>query len=235
LRTQRDGGPSVVARTVSSYIPTLDSLRRARGFTESDPVRQLTVATPGPPRGEHPELRHVSAEMEHLARHFPLGASNHQLVGPEATCGAVIAALASHEWIHLACHAGTLESIGGVVNRGFALWDADLTMNDLAAQPARQGGLAFLSACQTATGTEEHRDEALHLAAAMQFIGYSRVVATMWSIKDSPAPLVAESFYETLAREGRDSASALRAAIMSLRTVDPTNPFLWAPYAHYGH
>jgi len=70
----------------------------------------------------------------------------------------------------------------------------------------------------------------------MQFIGYSHVIATMWSIKDAPATLAAETFYSTLGQTGHDSARALRAAIMGLREeTDPANPFIWAPYAHYGY
>ena len=114
---------------------------------------------------------------------IPPGPGNQQLVGPAASRAATTTGMADHDWIHLACHAGPLDSHDGTVNRGFVLWDGELTMTDLAAQPERRGGLAFLSACQTASGSAEHPDEALHLAAAMQFIGYSHVVATMWSIK----------------------------------------------------
>ena len=137
-------------------------------------------------------LPYVTAEPDKLTRHFPPGPTNHQLIGPAATRTAAISGLADHDWVHLACHAGPLDSGDGTVNRGFVLWDADLTIADLAAQPGRRSGLAFLSACQTAAGSDEHPDESLHLAAAMQFIGYSHVVATMWSIKDAPAPLAAE-------------------------------------------
>jgi hypothetical protein len=227
---------SVLARTVSSYIPTLTSLGRARSFAPPEHIRQLTVATPSLRRAGMLPLPYVSAELKCLARHFPPGPGNHQLIGPAATRAATTAGLADHDWIHLACHAGPLDSDDGEVSRGFILWDAALTITDLAAQPGHRGGLAFLSACQTATGSEEHPDEALHLAAAMQFIGYSHVIATMWSVKDSPATLAAEAFYTTLARAGHDSASALRATIIRIREeTDPTNPFIWAPYAHYGY
>jgi len=234
LRFGHDG-ESTLARTVSSYIPTLTSLGRARGFAPPELVRQLTVATPDLQRADMPALSHVSAEVDCLTRHFPPGPANHQLIGPAATRAAATTGIAAHDWIHLACHAGPLSSDDGTVNRGFALWDGELTVTDLAAQPGRQGGLAFLSACQTAAGSDEHPDEALHLAAAMQFIGYSHVIATMWSIKDAPGPLAAETFYTTLSQTGNDTASALRAAIMRLRETDPTDPFTWAAYAHYGH
>ncbi|HEY6789547.1 MAG TPA: CHAT domain-containing protein, partial [Trebonia sp.] len=138
----------------------------------------------------------------------------------------------------VACHAGPLPAYqhqSSQLNHGFALWDDDLTIADLAAQPKRHGGLAFLSACQTASPNAGHRDEALHLAGAMQFLGYSHVVATMWSIADRPAPQAAGTFYETLAKRGPDHAAhALRSAVLKLRDEDPTNPFIWAPYVHIG-
>lgn len=224
LRSARDG-ESVITRTVSSYIPTLTSLSRARAFASPARVRHLTVA---------PDLRRAGAEVEFLGRRFPPGPANHQLIEQAATRAAVSAGMAGHDWIHLACHAGPLDSGDGTVNRGFSLWDGDLTISDLAAQPGRQGGLAFLSACQTAAGSDEHLDEALHLAAGMQFIGYSHVVATMWPIRDVPAQLAARTFYATLKQEDDGTASALRTTVTELRAMDPTNPFIWAPYAHYG-
>jgi CHAT domain-containing protein len=95
-----------------------------------------------------------------------------------------------------------------------------------------------LSACQTAAGSVRHIDEAIHLAAAMQFLGYQHVIATIWTIFDSPAPAVAEIFYSALTRTGRldpeQAAEALHQAIRSLYRADPTNPLLWAPYIHLG-
>jgi CHAT domain-containing protein len=234
LRSARDG-ESVIARTVSSYIPTLTSLARARSLAPPSRIRHLTVATPDLQRPDMPRLRHVSAELEYLGKLFPPGPDNQQLIGSAATRAAVTAGMADHDWLHLACHAGPLDTGDGTVNRGFTLWDCDLTISDLAAQPGHQGGLAFLSACQTATGSDEHLDEALHLAAGMQFIGYSHVVATMWPVKDAPAQLAAQIFYTQLAQAAHDTASALRATTIKLRDTDPTNPFIWAPHAHYGY
>lgn len=236
LRTEHQGAATMLARTVSSYIPTLSSLRRARGFLPPEHIRQLTVAIPAvEDRAGFPPLPDVTTELKHLTQHFPPGPANHQLVESLATRDAVIAAMAAHDWIHLACHAGPLRSGGTGTDPGFVLSDGDLTITDLAAQPGRRGGLAFLSACQTATGSEDHLDEALHLAAAMQFLGYSHVIATMWSIADSPAPLVTDLFYTALRQDGNHAASALRHAVIRLRDEsDPSDPFVWAPYVHVG-
>jgi hypothetical protein len=229
-----DSTDCVLDRVISSYTPTLTALRRARQPTTADPVRQLTVGMPTTPG--LPSLPAVPAELEILARHFPPGTANHQLAGSQATHAEVLAAVVTHSWAHFACHAGQRHA--DPASSGFALSDATLTVTDLAAQPTQRRDLAFLSACQTATGGMRHLDEAIHLAAAMQFLGYQHVIATMWTIADQSAPQVADTFYTTLTQSSRPdpdlAAKALHQAIRSLRQTDPANPPLWAPYIHVG-
>jgi hypothetical protein len=225
---------SVPDRVISSYTPTLTPLTRTRQPLAPAAVRQLTVgmpATPGLPR-----LHAVPAELNVLARHFPPGNGNQQLARSQATRAAVLAALGTHSWVHLACHAS--QQHADPARSGFALWDGTLTITDLAAQPTQGRDLAFLSACQTAAGSVRHLDEAIHLAAAMQFLGYRHVIATMWTIFDSPAPHIADTVYTALtqdrAPDPRRTAEALHHAIDALRKTDPTNPLIWAPYIHHG-
>lgn len=42
--------------------------------------------------------------------------------------------------------------------------------------------LAYLSACQTATGDEDRPDESLNLVATMMFAGFRSVVGTLWYV-----------------------------------------------------
>ena len=221
---------SVLDRVVSSYTPTLAALLRAREERPPQTARQLAVGVPETPG--LPRLPAVHDELRVLARHFPPGELHRQLVGPAATGSGVLATIGVHTWLHLACHAGQRE--GDADRSGFALWDGPLTLAALAEQPTRGRDLAFLSACQTAAGSVGNLDEAIHLAAAMQFLGYRGVVATMWTIADSPAPAVAETFYSTLAGHPEAAADALHCAANGLRRDDPTNPLLWAPYLHLG-
>ncbi len=235
LRTTATGSAdSVPDRVISSYTPTLTALARARQPAPAAPVRHLTVGMPDAPG--LPPLPAVPAELKVLAAHFPPGRNNHQLTGPQATRAEVLAAIAGHSWVHLACHAGQQDA--DPARSGFALWDGTATIADLAAQPGQIRDLAFLSACQTAAGSARHIDEAIHLAAAMQFLGYRHVIATMWTIPDSPAPRVADTFYTALEPHGQpdpgQTAEALHHAIGALRQADPTDPPLWAPYIHLG-
>ena len=219
---------------VSSYTPTLAALVRAREPGPSGAVAQLTVTMPTTP--DLGSLPAVTDEVGVLARYFPPGAKKAQLVGPDATRSAVLDAIATHPWVHLARHAGQHQDDPTL--SGFALWDGPLTIADLAAGSGGYRDLAFLSARQTATGSVRHVDEAIHLAAAMLFLGYRHVIATMWTIADSPAPQVADTVYSALITDGTPdpchTARALHKAINVLRIQDPTNPILWAPYTHLG-
>jgi CHAT domain len=100
----------------------------------------------------------------------------------------------------------------------------------MAGQPTRQRDLAFLSACQTAKGSVRHLDEAIHLAAAMQFVGYQHVIATMWTIADPPAPHVADTVCTALNQGGRPDPD--RSAAPSATSTPPIR--CMAPYIHFG-
>jgi hypothetical protein len=224
-------------RVISSYAPTLSALRRARRPAEDVPVRQVTIAMPTTPgRGHLANLPGVTAETNVLARHFPAGTAHQQLVGRQATRAKVLAAMKTHSWVHLACHAS--QQHDDPAESGFALWHATLTIKDLTAQPTQPRDLAFLSACETAAGSVRHLDESIHLAAAMQVLGYRHVIATMWTIADRPAPYVADSMYSALTAAGRPdsvrAAEALHHAVRQLRAAAPDDPLIWAPYVHFG-
>jgi hypothetical protein len=229
-----DSTDAVIDRVISSYTPTLTALTHSRQTEAPVPVRQLTVGVPT--TVGRPALPGVPAELEVLARHFPPGEFNHHLAGSQATRAAVLTAIATHSWVHLACHAR--QQHADPASSGFALWDTTLTITDLAGQRTQHRDLAFLSACQTATGSVHHLDEAIHLAAAMQFLGYRHVVATLWTIADRSAAQVADMVYAVLNRDGRPdpgrTAEALHYAIRALRQADPTNAAIWAPYIHLG-
>jgi CHAT domain-containing protein len=80
--------------------------------------------------------------------------------------------------------------------------------------------LAFLSACQTATGAEALPEEVVHSAAEMPGAGYRGVIATMWSIMDRGAPRIADDVYAHLLKDTkRDhtrAASALHLAVQDI-------------------
>jgi CHAT domain-containing protein len=226
---------SVPDRVISSYTPTLAALARSRQASDRVKAEYLSIglpATPGLPR-----LPAVTEELDVLARHLPPGSNYKSLSSAQATREAVRRAMARASWTHLACHA--IQQHADPDQTGLALWDGMLTISELAAQPPQKRELAFLSACQTATGSINHLDEAIHLAAAMQYLGYRHVIATMWSTYDMAAAQVASTCYAELtadspAPDPDRAAEALHRATRSLRSTNPANPLLWAPFVHYG-
>ncbi len=232
--TASHGAETVPDRIISSYTPTLTALARSRQPAPAGPVRHLTIGMPETPG--LPALPAVPDELRILATHFPPGKTNRQLSGPKATRSAAMDAIAVCSWLHLACHAS--QQHADPDRSGFALWDGTLTITDLAFLPAANRDLAFLSASATAAGNIRHPDEAIHPAAALQFLGYRHIIATMWTIADQSASLVADAFYARLKQDDWSrnprAAEALHHAIRALRQANPTNPLLWAQYIHLG-
>jgi CHAT domain-containing protein len=160
-----------------------------------------------------------------------------QLDGKEATIEGVMNAMENHSWVHLACHAS--QSLNDPMASGFHLHNGTLDLGTIAKRQLKQADFAFLSACQTATGDEKYPEEAAHLAAGMMVAGYPTVIATMWSINDSDAPLIAELVYAHILDGGvadsRLAAKALHEAVKCLREKVGDRSFaLWVPYIHIG-
>ncbi|KAF8599474.1 hypothetical protein BDV93DRAFT_560273 [Ceratobasidium sp. AG-I] len=154
-----------------------------------------------------------------------------------ATPAAVLAGMEKHSWVHLACHAK--QNTTDPLQSAFYLHDGVLDLASITQKPLKHAELAFLSACQTAAGDESISEEAVHLAAGMLMAGYRSVIATMWSIGDEDAPLVAERVYEYLMERGkpdaRRSAVAVHEATNHLRAKVGVKDFArWVPYIHIG-
>ncbi|KIJ26069.1 hypothetical protein M422DRAFT_192716, partial [Sphaerobolus stellatus SS14] len=116
-----------------------------------------------------------------------------------------------------------------------------LTLAMLTSLKITQGGLAFLSACQTAKGDEKLSDEAVHLSAGMLAAGFRGVIATMWSVGDQVAPQVARDVYKYLKESGMDvseAAHALHLAVENSRNYmqgeDDAAFISWVPFIHMG-
>ena len=99
-----------------------------------------------------------------------------------------------------------------------------LTLGDLIKSRLSNAELAFLSACHSAAiDIINTPDEAIHLAAALQFCGFRSVVGTLWAMADVDGPDVAEDcywymFHKTgVAGDFRGSAAALNYATQKMR------------------
>ncbi|MGH4000925.1 MAG: CHAT domain-containing protein, partial [Pseudonocardiaceae bacterium] len=236
---------TVPDRVISSYTPTLTALLRAR--TAPDPIgppRLLAIGMPTTPGAS--DLPAVPAELDRVHTRYPittrLQSPSHEQNPPpspadQPTTTRVLAELPQHAWVHLSCHGS--QHVTDPTESAFWLTDGPLRITDLIEQhdPGPRE-LAFLSACRTAAGSPQIVDEAIHLAAAMQLLGYRHVIATLWSIYDSSAPEIADIVYTSLTATGTPDANhaahALHHAVTALRATHPTDPLAWAPYLHTG-
>jgi CHAT domain-containing protein len=186
----------------------------------------------------------IAGEFQAIARYLSAPEQVTCLVGPAATRHSVVEALPRHSWLHLSCHSVQHQADASL--SAFFLHDQPLTLADLSVLNLQKTELAYLACCQTAKGDVRLLDEALHLAGALQLVGYRHVLATMWSISDAVAPAMADTIYARLRHPDPSrpsptdqpvadrAAYALHQAVTHLRRAFPSEPLLWAPYIHLG-
>ncbi|CAE6542246.1 unnamed protein product [Rhizoctonia solani] len=220
---------------VSSYTPTLSALLAPTHSQLNRKCRVLAVGQATTP-GKTP-LPATTKELTHLKTHTHNKAEYSQLTDAQATTTAVLDAMEKHDWVHLACHAH--QNLVDSTKSGFFLHDGTLDLAAINQRSFKNKGLAFLSACQTATGDETLPDEAIHLASGMLMAGYPSVIATMWSVVDDDAPFVADKVYAQLMKDGKlgngEAGRALHDAVAGLREKVGEKEFArWVPYIHIG-
>ncbi|KAF8747632.1 TPR-like protein [Rhizoctonia solani] len=144
-----------------------------------------------------------------------------ELIDSQATKINVLDAMAKHDWEWILLTGRTLDLAS--INQG----------------SFKNKGLAFLSACQTATGDDKLPDEVIHLASGMLMAGYSSVIGTMWPVADNDAAFVADKVYSQLMRNGEigngEAGKALHNAIAALREEIGEREFgRWVLFTHIG-
>jgi CHAT domain-containing protein len=238
-RYDGEDGRKIFDYVVSSYTPTLAALLSAKRHPSrtTQTPRLLAISQPATPR--QMPLPGTVAEVNTIDR---LGNGTDRLDvirldDQEATTTAVLHHMKECNWIHLACH-GVQDTVSPIKS-AFSLIDNPLTLQEIMKQSFSRTELAVLSACQTAKGDSDLPEEAIHLAAGMLMAGYSSVVATMWSIRDDDAPIIAEKFYKYLIEEAEGDSSkaayALHDAVAHLRDLRGENEFgRWVPFIHLG-
>ncbi|KAG8787237.1 hypothetical protein FRC12_015793 [Ceratobasidium sp. 428] len=226
-------GCSLLDYAISSYTPTLRALLAKTPESPSTPkilaIGQSHTTGLSPLPGTTTELNKLGVNAAHI--HIT------RLEDDKATVSAALTALDDHSWAHFACHAS--QNTANPSSSAFYLHDGPLNLAYISHKQLPNADLAFLSACQTAAGDDELSEESLHLAAGMIMAGYRRVIATMWSIDDEDAPIVAEKFYEYMLSSNRPeqnkAAKALHYAIGYLRRAAGARSFIrWVPYIHMG-
>ncbi|KIJ28848.1 hypothetical protein M422DRAFT_269816 [Sphaerobolus stellatus SS14] len=226
---------------ISSYIPTLSALvDRVSPLSPPGPLKLLAIAQPssiGQQKlpGTVDEIEYIKAVVEQSKALTLM-----TLVEEKATLENVVSELKTANWVHFACHG--VQDPAHPTESALLLAGKDrLTLGMLASLKITHGGLAFLSACQTAKGNEKLSDEAVHLSAGMLATGFGGVIATMWSVHDQVAPQVARDVYKYLKQSGMnvsEAAHALHLAVENTRNnmqgEDDAAFISWVPFIHMG-
>ena len=233
-------GHKVSDFVISSYVPTLSILAPSPNHDVTPSGDFCLLAVRQPPSDGLSQLPGVATELEHIRaviRNSPLARTT-LLESSVGTVEEVLTLMKEADWVHFACHG--IQDAASPTESGLCLADQRrLKISDIIGLSRSRGGLAFLSACETATGAERLSDEAIHIAAGMLFAGYGGVIGTMWSISDKLAPDVARDVYVQLFRNGtrpdyREAARALHGAIGRLRDSSKASFATWLPFIHVG-
>ncbi|KAG2131202.1 CHAT domain-containing protein [Suillus cothurnatus] len=202
---------------ISSYTPTLATLIRARQQVSRATSSQHFVAIGQGNPDTGGELKCVAPKLAVVAQHIAPVVSFTSLADSHATVQGAFDALSQTQWLDLACH--------GTPNRqqpfesSFAMRDGPLTIRDVIRSRWQNPEFAFLSACHTTVGDKTSPDEAIHLAAAMQFPGFRSVIGSMWSVDDEVVRQVVSAFYSNLV-DGSGRLDCTRAAVALHKAVE---------------
>ena len=221
---------------VSSYTPTISTLLRAqkRNKLKRPTFRMLAVGQSS--IADMTPLPGVTEEIAFIQK--ILGVEALTLDECKATVDEVAASLPTCSWAHFACHG--VQDPDKPMDSGLVMWDRHLlTLSRLAQNSLGSAEFAFLSCCESAKGSKQFPNEAMHLAAGLQFIGYRGVIGTMWSVGDKDALSVATQIYGELFKDGTGRASASKAALalhQAILFLRAHNVPLarWVPFVHFG-
>ena len=229
-------GSKLTNYAISSYTPSLTALIQALDSCPEVPHSQNVLVIAQPAATSQTRLPGTEKEVELIKAQAKDIIPVMTLIESEATINKVKEGMQTASSVHFACHG--IQNIEHPTESGLLLAGSSmLTLSEIITMKLGPKDLAFLSACQTATGDPNLSDEAVHLAAGMLLAGYRGVIATMWTINDEHAPQIAKDVYERLFGDLQggitNSAEALHFAVRNLQ--ESGAPFhSWVPFIHFG-
>ena len=215
-------------------------------FAKNEPTHERNILLIGDsvaPNGEYPELPRAQAQMDGVARHFPISEQRvftREHANPSAYRDSNPE---KYSYIHFVAH-GTASRLSPldsaiVLSREHIGSKADseddsfkLYARDIIGHPLR-AELVTISACYSA-GERSYSGEGLvGLSWAFLRAGAQNVIAALWDVTDASTELLMNRFYDEM-EKGSDPEAALRTAKLSLlRESKFRNPFYWAPFQLY--
>ncbi|KAJ7454490.1 TPR-like protein [Mycena latifolia] len=223
---------------ISSYTPSLTALIES-SRAQKAPVELQILAVSQPSADDQVFLPGTLEEINHIERLARGRIPVLRLEKDMATVASVQDAMRKSRWAHFACH-GTQEIYNPTESALLIAGSSRLTLSSIIQLSLPHADLAFLSACQTATGSKALEDESVHLTAGMSLAGYRGVIGTMWSIMDDDAAQVAGDVYAHLFKtsplDAQKAAEALHFAVLKLRDQSGGRKsfFHWVPFIHVG-
>ncbi|KAJ7833902.1 CHAT domain-containing protein [Mycena leptocephala] len=223
---------------ISSYTPSLTALIQGyRPQSESQAGLQLLVVTQPSAEGQS-YIPGTQEEVKCIEQHAKGKIPVLWLDKDMATIEKIQKSMKESRWVHFACHG--VQSPSPTESALLLAGSSQLTLSNIIKLSLPNADLAFLSACQTATGSQELQDESVHLTAGMLLAGYRGVIGTMWSIMDNDALQVAGDVYAHLLEasppDPMRAAEALHLAVRKLQEqLGAKKSFLrWVPFIHFG-
>jgi CHAT domain-containing protein len=207
-----------------------------RPQSESQELRLLAVSQPSA-HGQR-DILGTREEIKYIQTHATERVPVQWLDKEMATIDDVQQGMKDSRWVHFACH-GVL-STSPTESAILLGRSSRLTLSNIIRLSLPNADLAFLSACQPATGSQELQDESIHLIAGKLLAGYRGVVGTMWTIMDDDASQVSSNVYahllETSPPDPTRATEALHLAVRTLREQPRAKEsFLhWVPFIHFG-
>ncbi|KAJ6465580.1 CHAT domain-containing protein [Mycena vulgaris] len=220
---------------ISSYIATITALLDAQALPESEAPKLGVVGVTHSGKGQQAALPGVKKEIK-VVSDLAGGHLSQSLVGERATVEAVTSQLQNCEWVHLACHGK--QDLRDPPKSCLQLYGGTLELETIMQMPLSKAEFVFLAACQTAMGDAQMVNESFHLGGGFIAAGFRSSIGTLWSMRDSDGPGVAETVYTYLFRKDTtpkvtDAAKALQLALRKLR--DAGVPYQhWVPFIHMG-
>ncbi|KAJ6568635.1 CHAT domain-containing protein [Mycena capillaripes] len=158
------------------------------------------------------------------------------LEGEQATVDAVKMKLQHCSWAYLACHGSQVPN--DPAKSYLHLYGGNLELQTILRMPLSNAQCVFLAACETAMGDAQLMNESFHLGGGFIAAGFRGAIGTMWSMNDVDGPLVAETVYSHLFRNGEcpeatAAAQALQLAIQRLKDQSVSYE-RWIPFIHMG-
>ncbi|KAK6974118.1 CHAT domain-containing protein [Favolaschia claudopus] len=220
---------------ISSYTPSLSALLECHHMRSVPQTElQLLAVSQASANGQtyipgaHKEAEYIQQEAHGKLHVLHLDESN-------ATLDNVQEGMKVSSWAHFACHG--VQHPTPTESALLLAGSSRLTLSNIIKLQLPNADLAFLSACETATGSRKLQDEAVHLTAGMLLAGYHSVIGTMWTIQDDDAPQVARDVYAHLLKasppDSKQAAEALHLAVQKLQKEGKSFLY-WVPFVHFG-